>query len=82
MIVPPGRTILAADATAFWDEENREKVPLGQVSIEAVAPNETCDSFSFLPVNLVDGIAGPANDPIFAIRSPAYLVSFTRRFTP
>ena len=70
------------DATAFWDEENREKVPLGQVSIEAAAPDETCDAFSFLPLNLVDGIAGPANDPIFAIRSPAYLVSFTRRFTP
>jgi catalase len=33
----------------------------------------------FLPGNVVDGIAGPTNDPVFAARSPAYIVSLTRR---
>lgn len=70
------------DATAVWDEDNREKVALGKVSIEAIAPDGTCDPFSFLPSNVADGVAGPTNDPIFAIRSPAYLVSFTRRAAP
>jgi len=27
-------------------------------------------------------VAGPANDPIFQIRSPAYAVSFGRRLAP
>lgn len=70
------------DATALWDEDNREKVSLGEVSIEAIAPEATCDAFSFLPANVADGVAGPSNDPIFAIRSPAYIVSFTRRVAP
>ncbi len=35
-----------------------------------------------LPGNVVDGIAGPANDPVFQARSPAYILSFTRRQTP
>jgi hypothetical protein len=28
---------------------------------------------------VVDGIAGPANDPVFVARSPAYLLSFIKR---
>ena len=28
---------------------------------------------------VVDGIAGPANDPVFQARTPAYIVSLTRR---
>jgi catalase len=55
---------------------------LGKISIEALVPEATCDAGMFLPGNVVDGIAGPTNDPIFAIRSPAYIVSFTRRKTP
>ncbi len=70
------------DATALWDEDNREKKPLGKVSIEAIAPDATCDAFSFLPANLAEGVAGPVNDPIFQIRSPAYIVSFTRHLAP
>lgn len=70
------------DATVFWDEDNREKAPLGRVSIDAVEPDATCDAFSFLPANVADGVAGPANDPIFLIRSPAYVVSFARRRMP
>jgi hypothetical protein len=32
-----------------------------------------------LPGNVTDGIAGPADDPIYQIRSADYLVSFARR---
>jgi catalase len=72
-----------SDPTQRWDDEdNRPTTPLGKISIEAIAPQETCDAFSFLPGNVVDGVAGPTNDPIFAIRSPAYIVSLTRRKTP
>ena len=49
---------------------------------EQVAPDAICDAFTFLPSNLAEGITGPADDPIFLIRSPAYLVSFTRRLAP
>ena len=68
------------DPTLRWDDEDsRETTPLGKVSIDAVAPSATCDAFSFLPGNVVDGIAGPANDPVFVARSPAYLLSFIKR---
>jgi len=72
-----------SDPTQRWDgEDNRPTTMLGKISVEAIAPQETCDAFSFLPGNVVDGIAGPTDDPIFAIRTPAYIVSLTRRNTP
>jgi catalase len=72
-----------SDPTLRWDDEDsREITPLGKVSIAALAPSATCDAFSFLPGNLVDGVAGPADDPVFQIRSADYLVSFTRRLAP
>lgn len=68
------------DPTLRWDEEdNRPTTQLGKISVEAIAPQATCDAFSFLPGNVVDGIAGPANDPVFQARTPAYIVSLTRR---
>jgi catalase len=68
------------DPTVRWDDEdNRPTTPLGKISIEAIVPEATCDAGIFLPGNVTDGIAGPADDPIFAARSPAYIVSFTRR---
>jgi len=68
------------DPTLRWDaEDNRPTTPLGKIRIEAIAPEATCDAGTFLPVNVTDGIAGPTDDPIFAARSPAYIVSFTRR---
>lgn len=70
------------DATALWDEEHRDKIALGRLTIDAVEPDGTCDAFSFLPSNVADGVAGPTDDPIFAIRSPAYVVSFTSRVAP
>ena len=69
-----------SDPTLRWDDEdNRPTTDLGKISIEALVPEATCDAGTFLPGNVVDGIAGPTNDPIFAVRSPAYIVSFTRR---
>jgi catalase len=69
-----------SDPTLRWDDEdNRPTTDLGKVSIEALVPEATCDAGTFLPGNVVDGIAGPTNDPIFATRSPAYVVSFIRR---
>ena len=70
------------DPTAIWDEATHETAPLGTIAIDATAPNEKCDAITFLPTNLPAGITGPANDPVFAIRSPAYIVSFTRRAAP
>jgi catalase len=71
-----------SDPTTRWDDEdNRPTMDLGKITIEAIAPQTTCDAGIFLPGNVVDGIAGPSDDPIFAVRSPAYVVSFTRRKT-
>ena len=72
-----------SDPTLRWDDEdNRPTTPLGKVSITAIAPQQTCDAGVFLPGNVTDGIAGPSDDPIFTVRSPAYIVSFTRRKSP
>jgi catalase len=69
-----------SDPTLRWDDEdNRPTTPLGKISIEAIAPDATCDAGVFLPGNVADGIAGPTDDPVFAARSPAYIVSLTRR---
>jgi catalase len=69
-----------SDPTLRWDDEDdRPTMPLGKMSITAIAPQETCDADVFLPGNVTDGIAGPSEDPIFAVRSPAYIVSFTHR---
>jgi catalase len=68
------------DPTLRWDDEdNRPTTPLGKISIEAIVPQATCDAGTFLPGNVTDGITGPAEDLIFVARSPAYIVSFTRR---
>lgn len=62
-----------------WPEASRKSVKLGTVAIAAEEPNATCDAIIFDPSNLPDGVKGPANDPIFAARSPAYAVSQSRR---
>jgi catalase len=72
-----------SDPTLRWDDEdNRPTTPLGKISVDAIVPEATCDAFSFLPGNVVDGIAGPSDDPVFAARSPAYIVSLIRRKAP
>jgi catalase len=67
------------DATAAWPEEDRESVRLGTISIAAIEPDATCDAATFDPVDLPDGVAGPAADPMFEIRSPTYAVALSRR---
>ncbi len=68
------------DATASWPEDQRKTATLGTLSIAAIEANVVCDAATFDPVvDLPDGIAGPADDPMFAIRSPAYAVSLVRR---
>lgn len=68
------------DATAPLPEEERKTRTLGTLAITAIEPDATCDAATFDPVvDMPEGIAGPADDPMFAIRSPAYAVSLSRR---
>ena len=68
------------DATATWPEENRRTVKLGTIAITAIEPDATCDAQTFDPVvSLPEGVAGPANDPMFEIRSSTYAISLSRR---
>jgi catalase len=68
------------NATQQWpDEDRRPATRLGRLAITALEANETCDGRIFDPLNLADGISGPANDPLFAARQPAYAVSFGNR---
>jgi catalase len=68
------------DATVLWPEENRKTVKLGTIAITALEANAVCDGKTTDPVvNLPEGVAGPANDPLFEIRSPAYAISRSRR---
>lgn len=68
------------NATRLWDgEDTRPTVRLGTLRVRAAADNERCDQQIFAPTILADGIAGPAEDPLFAIRTPAYAISITSR---
>ncbi len=68
------------DATATWPEADRKSAKLGTVAISAIAPAAMSDAATFDPVvELPDGVAGPANDPMFEIRSPTYAISLSRR---
>lgn len=69
----------ANDATALWPEERRKTVTLGKLSLTKSEDNAKCDAGIFDPTQLAEGIAGPKDDPLFAIRSPAYAISLSRR---
>jgi catalase len=69
----------ADDPTAMWPEDSRKTVKLGAIKITAIEPDATCDAGTFDPTILPKSIAGPAQDPTFAIRSPAYAISLSRR---
>src|SRR4028118_861843 len=61
-------------------EENRKIVKLGTIAITALEANAVCDQKTSDPViNLPEGVAGPANDPLFAIRPPPHPLSRPRR---
>lgn len=67
------------DVTALWPEESRKSQKLGTLAVSALADAAKCDGGIFDPTQLADGISGPKDDPLFAIRSPAYAVSLSRR---
>ena len=67
------------DPTAVWPEDKRKSVALGTIAITALESDATCDAGMFDPTNVADGVEGPKDDRVFAIRSPAYAVSLSRR---
>lgn len=68
------------DVTALWpDEETRPATTLGTVEIAKIEQASACDGQTFDPTILAEGVAGPKDDPMFAIRSPAYAISVVRR---
>lgn len=69
-----------SDPSQTWrDEEKRASVKVATLSISAIEDNAVCNTSFFNPVNLAPGIAGPADDPFFAIRLPSYAISNARR---
>jgi catalase len=66
------------DPTVMWPQD-RKSVTMGTLAITALEDDATCDGGIFDPTNVVDGVAGPANDKIFPMRSSAYAESFGRR---
>ena len=67
------------DSTATWPAESRRTAKLGTVAIAEIVPNAVCNAFTFDPVVTPDGLAGPSDDPLFEIRSPAYAISLSGR---
>ena len=68
------------DPTAEWPHERR-RVNVGRLSIDRLiekGADGDCTGFVYDPNNLPTGV-GATDDPILAIRSPAYAVSFSRR---
>jgi catalase len=59
-------------------EDSREAVRSGTIEITSTDKNDPCDDTVFDPSHLADGI-GPAPDEIFAARSNAYGISFSKR---
>lgn len=71
---------LATNATEQWsNEDSRPTVTLGTLAVTAIEDNKTCDGGIFDPLNLADGVAGPANDSLFLARQPAYAISIGQR---
>jgi len=66
------------DPTVTWPED-RKSVKMGTLEISGLEDQARCDAGVFDPTNLTDGVAGPANDKIFPMRSEAYAVSFSQR---
>lgn len=68
------------DPTKLWEgEDARPTVELGTLTLREVADADRCDGTIFAPTILAEGIDGPADDPMFAIRTPAYAISITKR---
>jgi catalase len=70
------------DSTVRWPED-RPKIPFGELSLTAVAPNNVSEQqqIIFDPVPRVDGIEA-SSDPLFEVRANIYLMSGRRRRAP
>ena len=69
-----------APATEQWpDEATRKSVKVASLTITAQEKNETCDEQIFDPTALAEGLSGPADDPLFLQRQPAYAISISQR---
>ncbi|MEM5388578.1 catalase family peroxidase [Paraburkholderia phymatum] len=67
------------DVTQRWpDEDDREAMRLGTIEVTSIDASESCDSTVFDPSHLAEGIGFPP-DEIFAARSNAYGISFSKR---
>jgi catalase len=68
------------DPSIAWPA-TRKKVELGTIAItKTTTQSHTADTLLFLPGAVVPGIE--AADPMIAVRSAAYPISFARRFKP
>ena len=70
---------ITSDSTAVWPEDERRHLKLGTIDVVAIVENAVCDAFTFDPVPLPEGMAGPSDDPLWAVRSPAYAISLSKR---
>ena len=71
---------MSNDPSATWkDEEKRKTVTTGTISLAGLEDAKVCDAGFFDPANLAEGIEGPKDDSIFALRTPAYAISAVRR---
>jgi catalase len=68
--------------TLAWPE-SRKHFTAGTLTITQATPQQkgtACEPINFNPLVMADGMA-PTNDPILLFRSPAYAVSFAKRFS-
>jgi catalase len=77
-VAEPGDKI--DDPSIAWPD-SRRKIELGTIAItKATTQSHTADTLLFLPGAVVPGIE--AADPMIAVRSAAYPISFVRRLKP
>lgn len=68
------------DPTKAWPADRRE-FKAGTLTITTAMPQKgaACEAINFDPLNMAAGIE-PTEDPILQFRSPAYAVSYSKRF--
>lgn len=73
----PGDSV--SDPSQSWPED-RQHVTVGSVVIESMSPQTTgaCRDINYDPLILPTGVSG-SDDPVLAVRSAVYSVSFNRR---
>lgn len=65
------------DPTRPWPP-HRQRIFLGELTLNAVLDEESCERLSFNPWLLTEGIE-PSNDPVLKVRRDAYEISGRRR---